>query len=176
MPENDSWRFVDKDAPMDADNPWPFSEFTTDITEERTSGSLDFEINEIDLGTGETMLEFSSPNFREVAGFQFTLEAGVEQINNVEGGLLEVNDSHIGLVNGKMMMSWHSDKLVSMGTQVLFTVRVKTNGQAKQLSNAIAVSEAYIGQELEEVDVVLAGAEAVSYALNQNKPNPWKQV
>ena len=204
LPNNDSWRFTAADAEMDSTNPWPFSEFvdvldlqsdmkedfigtkvgdvngSVDLlyqglnTDTRSGVKLNFNIEQSELGQGITELRFTSSNFTDITGFQFTLEANVSELVEVTSGLMTIDDSNVGLVEGAITMSWHTNKMVSYGSGSLFTVKVKKSGSDLTMSDRIAQSEAYQGAGLETINIALEGAQLAINSLGQNEPNPWK--
>ena len=155
LPNNDSWRFTDADASMNATSPWPFSEFVNvedleaNMTEDfvgvkvgdvngtvelstkgsstaiRNKAGLNFKVEQVYLGQGITELRFNSSNFDQIVGFQFTLESHATEIVEVVSGLMLVEDSNMSLTDGALSMSWNTDRMISYGDGNLFAVRVK---------------------------------------------------
>ncbi len=207
LPNNDSWRFTDSDASMNASSPWPFSEFIdvigleesmltedfiamkigdvngsvevnlqSDQVEARNAKQLGFGINTVDLDQGEYALEFSSDNFNEIAGFQFTLEGTITEITGVDSGLLTIDAGNVALANNALVISWNDAKAISLANDVLFTVSVKMDANSSlNISDKVITSEAYQGPTLEVIGVNTIGSDAVAMnSLSQNEPNPWK--
>jgi len=143
--------------------------------ESRSSNELEFDIKRTDLGQGEIQLEFSSANFNEIAGFQFTLEGtNISEITNVTSGLINLDDSQVALSNNALAFSWNTMKGQSVNDGVLFTVTARMNNNALAITDRIVRAEAYQGESFEVINVTAAGNTAVVNALAQNEPNPWK--
>ena len=205
LPNNDSWRFTDADASMNPTSPWPFTEFVDVVdlqsdmdedfigvkigdvngsveetligasTENRNRASLNFNVEQIKLEQGITELRFSSNNFDDIAGFQFTLESNASEIVGLSSGLLVVDDYNLNIKNGALVMSWNTDTLSSYGKGTLFTIKlIKEEGNNLIISNKIAKSEAYQGAGLETINVSLGEGNDIIETLSQNNPNPWK--
>ena len=205
LPSNDSWRFTDADASMNSSNPWPFSEFVdvvdlqSDMSEDfvgvkvgdvngsvdlellgenieaRSSSKLQFDINSIDLGQGSVMLEFSSANFNDIAGFQFTLEgASISEITDINSGLIELDDTQVVLNNDALAFSWNAARTESFNDGTLFTLIAKMSAESVfSISDKLVKAEAYQGETLQVINVSTGNA-ITTNLLAQNEPNPWK--
>jgi len=130
-------------------------------TDTRNSRALNFNIEEVELGQGVTELIFTSSNFDQIAGFQFTLDGSFEDITEVTSGQLTVADQHVATRNGSLVMSWNNDKLLSLGEAVLFTVKVQKGSSSSSL---------------DAINVVLEASGEFVNALGQNEPNPWRSA
>jgi len=136
--------------------------------------------NALKLNLGKTssdvnqVYEITSENFNEVYGFQFTLE-GVSEIINIESNALEVTDANVTVSKGALAMSWNSAHAITTSeNEVLFTLTVATTANAA-ISDRIVQTEAYVGSNLDVLDIQLSGAATqFENALAQNEPNPFK--
>jgi len=89
--------------------------------ESRSANDLELDIKRTDLGQGEVKLEFSSANFKDIAGFQFTLEgSNISEITNVASGLITLDDSQVALSNNALAFSWNGTKGESFNDGTLF--------------------------------------------------------
>lgn len=135
----------------------------------------------------EVVVEFTSEMFQAIEGYQFTLnfDADVLEFAGVESGILELDNSNVGLNylnEGIINMSWNASNAVTANDdEVLFSVRFITYTQSN-LSNALSlnsrmvVAEAYnADNEVMNVQLGFNGSngESVSFRLYQNHPNPF---
>ncbi len=208
LPLNDSWRFVDAEATLNIENPWPFKEvivvedLVEDMMEENFVGVKIGDVNDSAELVGSTIaersaneliinaapvanaggtvtMEVTADNFNEISGLQFTMELGGLELTNVEAGALNVSSDNFGLVNGKLTTSWASEAPVTT-SEVLFTLTFNANDanldNAVAINSSITAAEAYQGEELNVIDVTLAGQTTnAEFALMQNEPNPFNQ-
>ncbi|MEK7255917.1 MAG: cohesin domain-containing protein, partial [Bacteroidota bacterium] len=140
--------------------------------EDRGSQSpLILEANEQSFQAGETVqATFRAKDFKQVAGFQFTLDFDPKQLEfqrivstgEGAGGLL--GEENFGLKKageGKLTASWYEPHPVSLEDETtLFTVEflAKTSGKlasALQVNSSLTTAEAYLGEGLEIRDVEL---------------------
>ncbi len=128
-------------------------------------------------GNGEVSIEVTSKNFNDVYGMQFTLEAAGLELTGVYAGALDVTAENFAVVNGKVTSSWSSEAGVTT-SEPLFTLTFNgtsvENGVA--INSSITTAEAYVGAELQTIDVALEGAANNAFALLQNEPNPFNNV
>ena len=74
-----------------------------------------------------------------------------------------------------------STSSVEAMTGELFTLKLKatTSGQLSELlgmNSSVTKAEAYVGENLETVNLNLSGAKEVTFSLGQNEPNPFKET
>jgi len=204
LPQNSSWKLIDaKQAQtLTTANPWNYDETITiremseDMMEEDFLGVKIGDVNNSVIAnsgqgqpsnTGVTSLNFSDRQVKageEVTvtmttteamyGYQFTLDMSNMSLVGVEGQ--EVTEGNVALLGDVLTMSTSS---VESMTGELFTMTVKASksGQLSELlgmNSSVTKAEAYVGETLETVDLQLAGARSVDFALAQNEPNPFK--
>ena len=146
--------------------------FAGDAVDSRNLKSLKFNIEESSIGA-ETVYTFKSENFDDVYGFQFTLE-GVEELTNIEASAINLEASNVSLVDGALVVSWNDSKAITATPdQVLFSITVNSDTKLL-LSDRIAKSEAYAGENLEILDINVVGNGDFTNELAQNEPNPFK--
>jgi subtilisin-like proprotein convertase family protein len=204
----------------DINNPWPIDEeITIDELDQHmmdqnfvavkigdVNSSIQLGFNNSQVRTGEAMslevlesnviagdlykVEFSSKDFEDVFGYQFTLnfDASVLKYAGIESGALEMNESNFGLnrlSEGVLTTSWNNveGKTVS-NDETLFTlvfqgVNKGQLSQALSLNSRVTPAEAYRGSDLDQSSVSLvfrtdAGVvESNVIELYQNEPNPF---
>ncbi|MCC6816318.1 MAG: T9SS type A sorting domain-containing protein [Saprospiraceae bacterium] len=159
----------------------------------RTNTTLNFEIAEQNVELGqEVRVEFTSSNFVNISGYQFTLnfDASAYTFVRAEGGAVDVDAENFGLsgINkGKLTTSWDAKSPLNVSAdQTLFTLVFKVTKSSK-LSNSmditsdITVAEAY-NSKLEEYGVNLSVrsgnqiSSASLFELYQNNPNPFNKL
>ncbi len=218
LPSNDSWRFVDNASSM-SETPWPFDEVANviDLTEDvmnadftavkigDVNGSIEMSANsnaqvrsnamtlalaEADYVAGEAVsLSFTSADFQDVYGFQFTLAYEGMEFVSMSSGVLEMTEANFGLnrtSEGVITVSYDAVKGSSANAEeVLFTLNfVAEEGisvsEVVNITSSHTAAEAYLGANLEVSDVKVEFrngeelSEATTYALYQNEPNPFR--
>ncbi len=146
-------------------------------SENRSSNALKFKIENI-INDGETTeLQFSSSNFSEVYGFQFTLETDGGLVS-AKSGSLKIGPENMAYKNGAVTMSWHSNaKQTFSDDEILFSIQLLGDHSLKNLtlSDRITRSEAYVTDAYTHTGIELEGALTNdTFVLSQNEPNPWK--
>lgn len=172
----------------DVDNSVEEGGLNGNTTRSGNSMILTAEAKSFDLGE-EIAVEFSSNNFIDIAGYQFTLNFDPEMLEfaSVESGVLELSESNVGLnylEEGMINMSWNTvNGLNADKDEVLFTITftgVKAGelGSALSLNSRMVSAEAYTG--LDEIIPVRLGfngsnGESANFRLYQNHPNPFNR-
>ncbi|TNE56828.1 MAG: HYR domain-containing protein, partial [Bacteroidetes bacterium] len=212
LPNNTSWRFVDRDFSF----PDPLNPFQTifpetkqiaamqqsmndenfvsvkvgDVNgnavtsslmnlEDRTAGTLLFDVNERTVKAGETV----TVNFRaaeKAVGYQFTLHFPNMEIVGVTPGA-EMTMENFGIFNGEHFLTTSFDNERTVG-EFAVTFRAEAAGKLSEMlkvSSQITVAEAYnMDRERQEVALRFNGADGstvtgLGFELYQNQPNPW---
>jgi len=151
----------------------------------RSGKTLELKIDDRLVKEGELIeVEFTSEEFKEVFGYQFTIELNGLEFRNVVEGKLEMGETNLGLFGDKMTVSYHNSIATSAGKdENLFTLNFVAK-QSGVLSNMIDItnrltrSEAYVDSDLEIREVVIGTrgdleTESIN-ALFQNEPNPFR--
>ena len=154
--------------------------FTSDDAEGR-NGALVWEAEDAILEPGQTHeLMITSAMFDNVSGYQMTWNTNGLEIVDVISGSVRVESSNYAVFDEYMTMSWHTaDGLSTDENEVLFTVRIQATENVR-LSDALNISsdvtpvEAYVGEEIQKVDLRFNSAEPREFALYQNVPNPFE--
>jgi hypothetical protein len=151
---------------------------------EGRSGALVLTASDEQVEAGEEIsLVVNSAGFRDVLGYQMTLDYNAEslEVTDVKGGALEMTTGNYGVFadRGLMTMSWNTTKALSVGSEEeLFTI-VFTAKRDVRLSDVININseitraEAYVGGEVRNIALRFTEA-GLEFALYQNIPNPFE--
>jgi hypothetical protein len=155
-------------------------------------GSLDLELDEIELIQGETYtIPVTAPNLDAVDGYQFTFEfdRAAVTIEGIEPGLIEQGNFGWRFANqGLITTSWNWEGGNApanwSGDEVLFSlvVRAEANGKLSEVLEAgsrYTEAEAYVtgSENLQNLSLVFNEdiVEVAGYRLLQNIPNPVRK-
>ncbi|MFT4533889.1 MAG: hypothetical protein ACJA1A_000067 [Saprospiraceae bacterium] len=154
--------------------------------EVRSNNTLEFVINSQEVTAGETVdVSFTSADFADVYGYQFTMELNGLEFANVQNGAVVMTDANVGvLANNLVTVSYNSGVAKSAGSaEAVFTatfVATKDGniGNMIDVTSKVTGAEAYVGTSLEVRDVTISTRGDVSTVaateLFQNEPNPFK--
>ena len=152
---------------------------TGNEVDNRSGAQLELGLTSADYVAGETVsVAVKASNFREISGYQFTIETGLELVD-VLSGALNVSTENFATVEGAITTSWHSAEAMTIGEdEVLFTMELKassagTVSEGIAITSTLTAAEAYQGSDYEVIGVSLRGDEAAEYSLYQNEPNPF---
>jgi hypothetical protein len=137
----------------------------------------------------EVTVEINSADFADVYGYQFTIELNGLAYNGVNAGAVAMTAGNIGVLKSNLITVSYSDiTAVTAGSEEgIFTMNF-TADKSGQLSDMMKITsratqaEAYVTESLEiqnvAFNVTSEDGTAVydSYVLNQNEPNPFKDV
>ena len=158
--------------------------------ENRSGASLNFATAEQDLLAGQSYkVDITAADFRDIAGYQFTMQYNVDMLEfvSVDGKILDISAENFGLTNlttGRITTSWNGKSLTTLGDkEVLFTLNFKALKSGKlskglfvnsSLTEAIAFNN---NDEAMNVNLGFTNGDIVSnsFALLQNQPNPFKE-
>jgi len=203
LPAVDSWMFVDAAQTLDMSNLANYDttidiyDLSTDLLEEdfiaikmgdvnssvianatstssesRNAASIEIAYEDQELVIGETFdLTVTANALNDVFGYQFTLETPGLELINIAGANINVAES---------TTSWNTTESVDMDGD-LFTLTFKSNIEGKlseviDLNSDITRAEAYVGSNLDILDIELRDGNATSadeFTLYQNEPNPF---
>ncbi len=148
------------------------------------------------LKAGEVYeLSFSSDNFVNLKGFQFTIDYNPLAItpefdNNLSAVLSNFSDENIGftkLEEGLLSVSWHDVNSVTLANQaVVFTMNFSAKVDTKlsevlTFNNALIPAESYLADlstqklALEYTGDLVDNETETQFVLLQNQPNPFRQ-
>lgn len=156
---------------------------------DRSTGKLVMRTAERTVAAGQDYsVQVTAKDFRDMLGYQFTVEYDAEVLNlvNIVPGELEsLTDANFGLAyadRGMIMANWFNALGETVADDaVLFTMNFTAKTSAESLSELIGLTSGLIRNEaygadgsLMNVDLEFIGADANEFALLQNTPNPFK--
>ena len=150
FPNNQSWRFVDRNAGFaDVMHPWPFEEVINIQYDGTSQSNLDFvavkigdvnnsvEANSVQIlprNNGRTLLlkadatnkgEFVDVTLtipEKLSGFQWTLETSDLELEGIESDDIDISEQHYAVhADGRITMSWNSDGNIAEKEQIQLT-------------------------------------------------------
>ena len=151
--------------------------------EDRTvTGSLVFDIDDVELENGELYtVNFKAHDFN-VLGYQFTLnfDRTALEFVDVVPALASMDNFGLTLLDkGAITTSWNENDVKLEDGDVVFSLTFKANRKVK-LSEALSVNSRFTPAEaykpngdLLDVDLAFNGALAGTFELYQNTPNPF---
>jgi hypothetical protein len=154
----------------------------------RNKATLHFVIDDQEIRTGQTVdVAVTSSNFTAVYGYQFSGRLNGLALTGVRPGVIDMNDSHVGLPSLDLMTaSWASDEMASVVEgEVLFTIEFVATKSGRlsemiSLNSEITKAESYVGTNMEvgHIDLTFRdetlGSDVNRNFLYQNEPNPFK--
>ncbi|MDF1698148.1 MAG: T9SS type A sorting domain-containing protein [Saprospiraceae bacterium] len=154
--------------------------------EVRSNKVITLSIAEQAVVAGETVeVAFTSEDFANVFGYQFTMELNGLEFAGVQSGVVTMADGNVGVLSNNIVtVSYSNTEARTAGNaEAVFTATFVAT-QNGNLSNMIDVTskvtpaEAYVGQSLEIRDVVIETRDAnittEATELFQNEPNPFR--
>ena len=153
----------------------------------RAQGSFTIETANIDLKAGQSYtLEFTANELRAITGYQFTLDFGSLQFEQLQEGIAKIGNFGLNNIEkGYITTSWNqpaTDDTESANNQ-LFKVELtatedgKLSEQLSIISRPTAVEAYSQGGELLDVKLTFNTTERLSQAFEifQNQPNPFDE-
>ena len=156
--------------------------------EVRSNNAVDFVIDNREVTAGETVeVAFTSADFADVFGYQFTMELNGLEFAGVQSGAVAMNAANVGvLANNVVTVSYSNSTARTAGSnEAVFTATFKAtqNGSIAnmiEVSSKVASAEAYVGESLEIRNVTISTrgdiATVDATELFQNEPNPFKEL
>ncbi len=151
----------------------------TGTTEMKSGNVINIDFADVQVEAGQEVEVQVNANVTDLYGYQFTMSTPGLQLVNVTAGDLDVTEANFGVFNNVLTTSWNSTTGVNT-TDNLFTMTFKSNvsgslSEILGLNSSITSAEAYVGSNLEIVDIALNNANGTSeFALHQNEPNPFR--
>ncbi|MEM9547419.1 MAG: proprotein convertase P-domain-containing protein [Bacteroidota bacterium] len=158
---------------------------TNGVATVRSNKSINLVITDKEVTKGETVeVEFTSEDFADVYGYQFTMELNGLEFAGVQSGVVTMNDANVGVLSNEVVTVSYSDtkaRTASSSEAVFTATFVATQngnlGNMIDITSKVTGAEAYVGESLELRDVTISTrgkiAEVSSNALFQNEPNPF---
>jgi len=150
-------------------------------TETRSAASIEIAYEAKNVLVGETFdVTVTANQLSDVYGYQFTMATGGLQLVDITSAGIDVSEANFGNFDNKLTTSWNSINPVKMNGD-LFTLTFKSSVEGKlsdilSLNSKVTKAEAYVGSDLQIVNIELRDGNATSsdaFALNQNEPNPF---
>ncbi len=153
-------------------------------------GSLNIKLEDEMLKAGQTyQLDFNASDFKDVAGFQFTLDFAADylEVLDYEGSeLSKMSADNFGFTKadqGKITVSWNETTAVDMANNATLFQMSFTALKDVQLSEVLTINSSLTTNEAYQADlrkeVTLDFGKTIGnlkgYALLQNQPNPFAQ-
>ncbi len=153
-------------------------------TNVRSANTIGLQLLDRNVKAGELVqLTFSSNDFNQVYGYQFTFELNGLAYQSVSGGVAAMTEDNLGLLSENTITVSYSDVNAINASDNMFTmaVRATKDGSLKNMINITSSalnSEAYVGESLDiaNVELSLIGDELGLFELKQNEPNPFKET
>jgi hypothetical protein len=158
--------------------------------EVRSAKTLELMIDNRSVKAGDRVeVDFTSADFRDVYGYQFTMELNGLEMADVVSGAIEMTDANVGMLSNEVVtVSYHNGtaKTATENESVFTMVFTATeDGQLSEmiaLTSKVTASEAYLSttlkasMEIREVVISTRGDITASAENNlyQNEPNPFK--
>jgi hypothetical protein len=158
----------------------------TENIEVRSAKTLELMIDNRSVKSGDRVeVDFSSADFREVYGYQFTMELRGLEMAEVVSGAIEMTEGNVGVLSNELVtVSYHNGtaKTATANESVFTMVFTATeDGQLSEmieLTSKVTAAEAYLGESLEIREVVISMRGDITASaennLYQNEPNPFK--
>lgn len=150
----------------------------TSSTEFKSGNVVDIEIPNLQVEAGQTFEVAVNANLTDLYGYQFTMNTPGLQLVDVSAGSVNVTDANFGVFGDVITTSWNTTNGISTnGEMFTMTFKSTVSGNVADMLNVndnITNAEAYIGSDLEIVDIAIDSREAsAQFALHQNEPNPF---
>lgn len=124
----------------------------------------------------------TSANFKDVSGYQFTMNLKGAGFVSVLPGLLDVNSNNVGLIsNSVVTMSYASgDNISTNENDVLFTIVLKADKATKvsemlSLNSLVTKAESYDSDyKVGKISLDVRTLPITNIELYQNEPNPFR--
>ena len=202
FPDNTSWRFIDASQELDIAKAFSYKEEVVDTagpadivadfiavkigdvnntantTRSLSDKILNLTYQDRRVNEGERVeVTFSSPNYQDVYGYQFSMNLNGLEFLEMKGEELEMQDGNIAQISKWFLTVSYSHETPETASK-LFTI-IFTASKTGYISNMIhlsdnfTMSEAYLGNDLSIASLALSVEGGYSYALHQNYPNPF---
>jgi hypothetical protein len=154
--------------------------------EVRSAKTLELMIDNHTVKAGDRVeVDFTSTDFRDVFGCQFTMELNGLTMADVVSGAIEMTEGNVGLLSKEVVtVSYHNGTAqTATEDEAVFTMvfTATADGQLSEMidvTSKVTAAEAYVGESLEIRDVVINTrgdiTASVENNLYQNEPNPFK--
>lgn len=142
----------------------------------RNTVAFSFENREVAPGD---LIELTLSNKQyDLYGYQFTLNIPGFELVEVKGN--DITDENLAVFGDKITMSYNTNHAVKADSEIFtMMLRAKKAGEISDmlaLNSSITKAEAYVGKNLDIVDVALESVtDSNHFELYQNEPNPFAE-
>ena len=136
--------------------------------------SIDINFEDRVVSEGEEVTITLSTDRNDVYGYQFTLNTSGLELVEVAGNNL--TQSNVGVFANRLTLSYNENEAINSGNLVSLVVKATQAGQLSEMitmGSELTKAEAYVGSNLDVVDITLRDNEETEFALYQNEPNPF---
>jgi hypothetical protein len=158
------------------------------LVETRTKTALKFTLDDVPVEAG-TLIEipFTSDNFSEIFGWQFTLQLRDAIFAGIKSGVVKVDENNVGILKPDLVtMSYSGVHTQTFADdEILFSLILKVNNKSEisrllNINSSVTGIESYQGTDFTVGGVELAyrnsGLESSTRpVLYQNEPNPFSR-
>ncbi|MBT8231063.1 MAG: T9SS type A sorting domain-containing protein, partial [Saprospiraceae bacterium] len=140
------------------------------------SSSIDINYEDKMVKAGEEVELTLTTDRSDVFGYQFTLNTKGLELVKVTGNNLTQNN--VGVFANRLTMSYNENQAIDAGNLVTFVMKATTSGQLSEMlsmGSEVTQAEAYVGSNLEVVDIDLRDNTKGEFVLYQNEPNPFTE-
>ncbi|NNE15880.1 MAG: T9SS type A sorting domain-containing protein, partial [Saprospiraceae bacterium] len=140
------------------------------------SSSIDINYEDKMVKAGEEVELTLTTDRSDVFGYQFTLNTKGLELVKVTGNNLTQNN--VGVFANRLTMSYNENQAIDAGNLVTFVMKATTSGQLSEMlsmSSEVTQAEAYVGSNLEVVNIDLRDNTKGEFVLYQNEPNPFTE-
>jgi len=155
-----------------------------------SDGSLKIKLEDQSIQAGQTYeLAFKASDFKEVAGFQFTLDFAADYLELVDyqgSNLASMSTNNFGFTranDGKVTVSWNENSPTALADDEMifqFSFTALQDGQLSDLvsiNSSLTAKEAYQADLRKDVELDFGKLDLLTneFKLLQNRPNPFTQ-
>lgn len=157
-----------------------------ETTAVRSNKAIELSIMDQEVTVGETVeVAFTSEDFADVYGYQFTMELNGLEFAGVQSGAVSMTDANVGVLSSDVVtVSYSNSEARTAGNnEAVFSATFVatengTLGNMIDVTSKVTPAEAYVGNSLEVQDVIITTrgniAEVDATELFQNEPNPFR--
>lgn len=203
LPENGSWKFIDKSSILSLSAPWNYSEkisiqeLNTDLENKNFIGVKIGDVDNSSVSAANSTplqnrqnqivefefedrmlepgeeFELAINTKADLHGFQLTMS--LKDLTFIEVLDEKLSKDHLAFHSDAITMSYHNLELISGN---LFKIKLKTNNGGPlstllDINSDITTAEAVLAQSLKSTEIRLKAKSDEAFMLLQNEPNPF---
>jgi hypothetical protein len=147
-------------------------------SELRSHKAIELIYNDVYVTAGQVVSVNLTTTCSDLYGYQFSFYADDMEVSFCEGRDMYNENYHI-ISNNEMVVSHNTDYPIDNSSSIIsITLESYRNGWLSELININSRhirAEAYVGTELEIMDIVLKESSEEQFDLYQNEPNPFSE-